>query len=386
MIYLDNNATTRVADEVLAAMQPYYREFYGNPHSAHALGRAAHHGIETARAEVASLLGAQPEEIFFTSCGTESNALVIRGVLRGSTRRKVVTSAVEHPSVLALFRELESEGRIDLSVIGMKESGAIDLDALEAAVDPDTLLVSIMLAQNEIGVLYPIERISALARRHGALVLCDAVQAAGKVAIDVRALDVDFLTISGHKFHAPKGVGALYVRESISVDPLWRGGNQEHGLRSGTEGVPQIVGLGVAARMAVEKLATMDSVEALRDRFEREILAGAEGSAVNGVEPRLPNTSSIGFGGLLSDALVNAFDANGLCTSAGAACHSGRVEPSAVMKALDRPRSLALGTVRFSLSRETTSAEIDEAIQIVLTTVEQLHARELQQRPALQQS
>jgi cysteine desulfurase len=356
MIYLDNNATTRVADEVLAAMEPYYRELYGNAHAAHQLGRRAHEGVEQARAEVAALLSCAPEEVVFTSCGTEGNALVIRGLLDAAdpSRRKIVTTAVEHPSVMLLLRALERSGAITLAVVPVDGDGALDLDALRAAVDEQTLLVSAMLAQNETGVLLPIAEIAEMAHARGALLHVDAVQAAGKIPLTHDG--VDFMTISGHKFHAPKGVGALSIRKGLRLAPLWYGGGQELGLRSGTEPVPSIVGLGVAARMALEALPQMASaVRALRDQFE-----SAVGLPVNGAtQPRLPNTTSISFGDRTLD-VVNTLDANGICISAGAACNSGRVEPSDTMKAMRRPAA-----VRFSLSRYTTAAEIEEAAACV---------------------
>lgn len=375
MIYLDNNATTRVADEVLAAMQPYYREHYGNPHSMHALGRAAHDGIERARADVARLLGTDESEIVFTSCGTESNAIVLRS-LAGSTRRKVVMTSVEHPSVRSLLQSMADRGEIELAVIGVARDGRVDLEQAAATIDDSTLLVSVMQAQNETGVIHPVKEISLIARKHGALVHVDAVQAAGKIDVNVDALGADFLSISGHKFHAPKGVGALYIRRSLSVDPLWLGGGQEHGLRSGTEAVPSIVGLGAAARIALENLAQQRDVALRRDRLETNVLARAREASVNGTEPRLPNTASIAFRGLASDHVVHALDAAGVCVSAGAACHSGKAEPSAVMRAMGMPDDVAIGTVRFSLSRYTTDEEIERASALVVEAVTKLHEKE----------
>src|SRR6185436_5182662 len=253
LIYLDNNATTRVADEVLAAMTPFYREHYGNPHAIHSLGRRSHDAVEAARADLASLLDCDAGEVIFTSCGTEGNAIVIRGLIdRHPDRRKVVSTTVEHPSVLTLLRALERAHLIELELI---------------PVDDDTLLVSVMLAQNETGVLHPVARIAELAHASGALVHVDAVQAAGKVAVSQRDLDADFITISGHKFHAPKGIGALTIRRGIALQPLWYGGGQELGMRSGTEAVPSIVGLAAAARAAREALPNYDRVRALRDRL-----------------------------------------------------------------------------------------------------------------------
>jgi cysteine desulfurase len=367
MIYLDNNATTRVADEVLAAMTPYYREVYGNAHAIHSLGRRAHEGIEAARADVAALLDCEVSEVIFTSCGTEGNALVIRGLVdQHPARRKVVTTSVEHPSVLTLLRALEREGVIELAIVPVDGEGAIDLQRMRESIDDTTLLVTVMLAQNETGVLHPIAEIAALAHARGALLHVDAVQAAGKIPVSQRELDADFITISGHKFHAPKGVGALKMRRGTSLQPLWYGGGQELGLRSGTEPVPSIVALGVAARMAAGALSDADRVCALRDRLESAILTRIDDTSVNGAsQPRLGNTANISFHGVAADEIVRALDDAGICVSAGAACHSGNVEPSATMKALGKPLRVAMGAVRFSLSRYTSDEEIERAIEVV---------------------
>ncbi|HVT43438.1 MAG TPA: cysteine desulfurase family protein [Thermoanaerobaculia bacterium] len=372
MIYLDNNATTRVADEVIEAMAPWYRDHYGNPHSAHALGRRAHDGIEQARAEVASLLRARPQEIVFTSCGTESNAIAILGTLgQRPERRKIVTSAVEHPSVLALLGELSRRGEIELATVGVDGDGRLDLEALRREVDSSTLLVTLMLAQNETGVIHPVEDAARIAAAAGALLLVDAVQAAGKIETDAGALGADLLSISGHKLHAPKGIGALYVREGVTLSPIWRGGGQENGLRSGTEAVPLIAGLGCASRIAQQRLELQANVRLLRDALEARILA-ISATSRNGAEPRLPNTASLSFHGLFADSIVAELDAKGVCISAGAACHSGAVEPSSVMKAMGKPIDQALGTVRFSLSRNTTAEEIELAAALVEESVSHL--------------
>jgi cysteine desulfurase len=411
MIYLDNNATTRVADEVLAAMEPYYREWFGNAHSVHDLGRKAHDGVEDARRSVAALIAADPAETIFTSCGTEGNAMVIRGLLdSGATRRKIVATSVEHPSVLSLLRALERAGHIELAIAPVTAEGAIDLDAMRGIVDDKTLLVCVMQAQNETGVIHDVAGVAEIAHDAGALVHVDSVQAAGKIPVSMRELGADFLTISGHKFHAPKGVGALAIRKGLKVAPLWYGGGQELGMRSGTEPVPSIVGLGVAAEMARAAVGEFHRVGELRDRLEEEILgvrqlaaAQAPGSllpqratgqqaapgteisgskvphsnaiaiSINGAsQPRLANTASISFHDRSSDAIVRALDAAGVCTSAGAACHSGNVEPSATMKAMGKPVNQAIGTVRFSLSRYTAPKEIDRAIDAVRATLSSL--------------
>jgi cysteine desulfurase len=375
-IYLDNNATTPVAEEVIAAMTPYYRTFFGNAHAIHALGRRSHHAVEDSRTEVAKLLGCEATEVIFTSCGTEGNAIVLRGLIDPKPeRRKVVTTSVEHPSVLTLLRALEAQQAIELEIVPVDQDGAIDLDRLRTAIDARTLLVSVMLAQNETGVLHPVAEIAEIAHRQGALIHVDAVQAAGKVVVDKNALGTDFITISGHKFHAPKGIGAVTIRRGLALRPLWYGGGQELGMRSGTEPVPSIVGLATAARLAAESLATHERVRALRDRFESAITARIDDTSVNGVsQPRLGNTANISFHDVAADELVRAIDAEGVCVSAGAACHSGNVEPSGTMKAMGRPLRIAMGAVRFSLSRYTTEAEIERAIEIVCAAVPRLRA------------
>src|SRR5687768_13363346 len=371
LIYLDNNATTRVADEVIAAMTPFYREHYGNAHAIHTLGRRSHDAVENARADVAALLDCEPTEVIFTSCGTEGNAIVIRGLVdRNPERRAVVTTAVEHPSVLSLLRSLQSAGVIELNVVPVDVDGAIDLDAMADAIDEHTLLVSVMLAQNETGVLHPVAKIAELAHAHGALMHVDAVQAAGKVPVSKRDLGADFITISGHKFHAPKGIGALTIRRGLGLKPLWLGGGQELGLRSGTEPVPAIVGVAAAARLAREALSDYDRVRALRDKLESSILTQVEETSVNGAkQPRLGNTANISFHDAAADEIVRALDAEGVCVSAGAACHSGTVEPTATMKAMGGPVRVAMGAVRFSLSRYTTAEEIDRATNTVVDVV-----------------
>jgi cysteine desulfurase len=371
LIYLDNNATTRVADEVIAAMTPFYRQHFGNAHAIHSLGRRSHDAIEEARAELALLLGCDAAEVIFTSCGTEGNALVIRGLIdQVKDRRKVVTTSVEHPSVLTLLRALERAGLIELVVVPVDSEGAIDLDIMRNAIDDRTLLVTVMLAQNETGVLHPITEIAALAHARGALLHVDAVQAAGKVTLNQDELDADFITISGHKFHAPKGVGALTMRKGLSLQPLWYGGGQELGLRSGTEPVPSIAGLAAASRLARAALASYESIRALRDRLESSILARIEDTSVNGAtQPRLGNTANISFHGAYADSVVRAIDAERICVSAGAACHSGSIEPSGTMKAMGKPLHVAMGAVRFSLSRYTTLEEVDRAVEIVAAAV-----------------
>jgi cysteine desulfurase len=373
MIYLDNNATTRTADEALAAMLPYYTEIYGNSHSAHALGRHAHDALEAARADVAALINCRADELIFTSCGSESNALVLRGFQATTDRRNVVVLAVEHPSVIGSLRSMQSDGLLDLTVVDVDTDGKVDLDRMAEAITEKTALVAVMLAQNESGIIHPIAEVAELARQKGAMVLVDAVQAAGKTPIDLKALDIDFLSLAGHKFHAPKGIGALYIRKGCKLAPMWLGGGHENGMRSGTSPVPLAVALGVASRLAAEAMPIRGAVAARRDRFEAAIRAAAPQVVIHGDRlERLPNTSLISFPSLFSDEIVKALDSHGICASGGAACDSGNREPSGVMLAMRQPLDVALGAVRFSLSRYTTDAEIEQAVQVVASILKQL--------------
>lgn len=316
------------------------------------------------------MVDCQPGEVVFTSCGTEGNALAIRGLLDARpARRQIVTTAVEHPSVLTLLRALAARGDIELAVVPVGHDGAINLDVLRELVTDRTLLVSIMLAQNETGVIHPVREIADVAHARGAFVHVDAIQAAGKISVSSPALGADFLTISGHKFHAPKGIGALIIRQGLKLMPLWYGGGQELGLRSGTEPVPAIVGLGVAANLAVERLPQMNRVRALRDRLEAKILSADGEVTVNcASQSRLPNTACISFHGSAGDDIVRALDQRGVCITSGAACHAGSIEPSPTMRAMDVPLRAAMGAVRFSLSRYTTEHEIEHTIQSIASS------------------
>lgn len=367
MIYLDNNATTRVADEVLDAMRPYNTEWYGNPHSAHRLGRAAHRGLEEARAAVAELLHTAPSQIRFTSCGTEGNAIVIRGLQRGQ-RRRVVASAVEHPSVMKMLERLRAKGEIELVTVAPDSSGRLRPEAFASVIDANTALVCVMLAQNETGVLHPVREIAGIARAAEAKILVDAVQAAAKIDLDVNELDADFVTLSGHKLHAPKGIGALWIREGLSLDPLWLGGGQEFGLRSGTEAVALAAGFGEACRIGRAHLDRAGMVAVLRDLFEKLVADKLPNAVFHGAEvERLPNTSSVSLPGWIGPDLMATLDREfDICVSAGAACHSDQVEPSAVLRAMNVPREVALGTVRISLSHYTTRDEITRAAEALI--------------------
>ena len=370
MIYLDNNATTRLADEALAAMLPYFTEIYGNSHAAHSLGRRAEHALEHARDEVSALLGADAQNVIFTSCGTESNAMVLYGFHASTERRKVICLSVEHPSISATLRQLHASGHLELEMLDVEPDGTLDLAKAERAIDDRTALVCVMLAQNETGIIYPVAELARLAHVKGAMILVDAVQAAGKIPVDVRELGVDFLSISGHKFHAPKGIGALYIAPDKRLTPIWQGGGHERGLRSGTSSVPLAVAFGVAAELAQERLPSFSCVGELRDEFETRILRAFPDAVIHGRNTsRLPNTALVSFPSAMSGDVVRLLDQQGICASGGAACDSAKREPSAVMRAMRQPLEVGLGAVRFSLSRYTTMQEIEQAAAAVVDCV-----------------
>lgn len=359
MIYLDNNATTRVLPEVLEAMIPFYKEMWGNPSGLYPFATQVAKQIDQARENVAALLGAQREsEIIFTSGGTESNNLAIRGALQANPgKRHILTSQVEHPSVLMVCRQLEKEG---FSVTTLA-----DPIELEKAIRPETGLVSIMWANNETGIIFPIEAIANICLAKNIPFHVDATQAVGKIPIDLRKIPVSLLSLSGHKFHAPKGIGALYVRRGTKISPLFYGGGQERGRRSGTENVAGIAGLGEAARLAKKRLdeGVLKKVQALRDRFEQQIVKNFTGAKINWQKsPRVPNTSSIVFEGLEGETLSLLLGEEGICVSTGSACSAGSLEPSHVLKAMGCDAKQARGTVRFSLSFETTPQEIEQTL------------------------
>ncbi len=376
-VYLDNNATTRVAPEIVEAIQPYLTDVYGNPSSIHRFGAAAGRAVEEARDQVAALLGADPAEIVFTSGGSESDNLAIVGTLRAHPdKRHIVTTAVEHPAVLSLCRELESRQGYAVTYLPVDGEGHLDLDALRDALRPDTAIVSIMTANNETGVLFPVAEIGRIVREAGVVFHTDAVQAVGKLPLDVNELPVDLLSLSGHKLHACKGVGALYVRRGTRLRPLIAGGHQERGRRAGTENVPGIVSLGMACRLAAQEMETEQTqVRALRDRLEEAILAAVPDCRVNGDrERRLPNTTNISFDYIEGEGILLLLDRAGIAASSGSACTSGSLEPSHVLRAMGVPFIAAHGSVRFSLSRYTTPAEIDYTAAVVPRIVERLRA------------
>ena len=372
-IYLDYNATTPIAREVAEAMAPYLYEHFGNPSSSHPYGVATKRAIERARIQVATLLGCQPTEIVFTSGGTESNNAAIKGVAwAGRDRgRHVVTSAIEHPAVMEVCRWLASQD-FRLTVLPVNTDGLVNPADLEQAIDTDTILVTVMHANNEVGTIQPIAELSAISHRQGVLVHTDAAQSVGKVPVNVDELGVDLLTVAGHKLYAPKGIGALYIRNGVRLAKLLHGANHEADRRSGTENVLEIVGLGQACEIARRDLAgTMIHFKNIRDRLheglKREL--GKEAVHLNGhPERRLPNTVSLSFRGIKANSLLSNISRQ-LAASAGAACHAEGSEISAVLKAMDVPLEWAVGTVRFSVGRDTTIREIDRAIHIVAEAV-----------------
>jgi cysteine desulfurase len=374
-VYFDNNATTRVLPEVAAVMMPFYTEQYGNPSSIHRFGSAVGEKIAEARAQVAALIGAaDPVEVIFTSCGTEGDNAAIRGMLEAHPeKRHIVTTKVEHSAVLGLCQHLEKKG-YRVSWLNVDQDGALDLDELRAALSDDTAVVSIMWANNETGVIFPIDKIGAIVRAKGIPFHVDAVQAAGRIPLRVSDLPIDLLTISGHKFHAPKGVGALYVRRGITFPPFMIGGHQERNRRAGTENVASIIGMGRAAEIALGRVAE-DSVEvkALRDRLETLLLESCPDSRVNGAKaPRLPNTLNISFRYLEGESVLVLLDQQGIYASTGSACTAGSSEPSHVLRAMGVPADWLQGAVRFSLSRFNTEAEINYVNEKVPVIVQRL--------------
>ena len=374
-VYFDNNATTRVLPEVAEAMLPYLTEFYGNPSSIHRFGSQVGDKISEARAQVAALIGAaDPVELIFTSSGTEGDNAAIRGMLEARRdKRHIVTTQVEHSAVLGLCRHLEKKG-YRVTWLGVNENGALDLEELRAALTEDTALVSIMWANNETGVIFPTEQIGAVVRSKGIPFHVDAVQAAGKIPIHVKDLPVDLLTISAHKFYAPKGIGALYVRRGLTFPPFMIGGHQERNRRAGTENVASIVGMGKAAEIALDRLAEDPArIGKLRDLLEDLLLDSCPGSRVNGRgEARLTNTSNISFRYLEGESILVLLDQQGICASTGSACTAGSSEPSHVLRAMKVPNDWLQGAVRFSLGRFNTEEEVRFVNQTVPSIVQRL--------------
>ncbi|MHB1281124.1 MAG: cysteine desulfurase NifS [Acidithiobacillus sp.] len=374
--YMDNNATTRVDPRVLETILPYFSEYYGNPSSMHSFGGDVGKRLEEARASVQALLGVEHDsEIIFTSCGTESdNTAILSALSIQPSRREIITSVVEHPAILSLCDHLERHEGYKIHYIPVDRLGRISMEAYAAALSEQVAVVSMMYANNETGTIFPVETMARMAKEKGALFHTDAVQAVGKIALNMQESAIDMLSLSGHKLHAPKGVGALYVRRGTRYRPMLRGGHQERGRRAGTENTTGIIALGLAADMALEHMEYENTVvRALRDRLEAGILAQVPYAFANGdLEHRLPNTSSISFEYIEGEAILMLLSRVGIAASSGSACTSGSLEPSHVLRAMDIPYTAAHGTIRFSLSRETTEAEVDWVIAQTPPIIEQL--------------
>ena len=373
-IYFDNNATTKVADEVLEEMMPLFCKLYGNPSSMHTFGGQISRKIRRAREQVANLLGCEPGEIIFTSGGTESDNAAIKGALAATpNKRKIITTRVEHPAVLAVCRELQNHGYTVVE-LAVDKQGQLDLDELEKQIDDDTALVTIMYANNETGVIFPIEKIAELVKGKGSILHTDAVQAVGKTPLNPAKSKIDLLSISGHKLHGPKGIGALYVRKGTRISPFILGGHQEAGRRAGTENVPGIVGLGKACELAEKNIKEEnEKIRKLRDKLENAILQKCPDSILNGdKENRLPNTSNISFEFIEGEAILLMLDKFGICASSGSACTSGSLEPSHVLRAMGVPFTAAHGSIRFSLSRYNTEKEVDYTIEKIPEIINKL--------------
>jgi cysteine desulfurase len=375
-IYLDNAATTRVTEDVVEQMLPFLHTTYGNPSSIHAFGREARKALEAARGQVAAAIGANPEEIYFTAGGTEADNWAIRGAAHQNAAkgRHLITSSIEHHAVLNSFETLEKEG-FSVTFLPVSPQGAVSLDALRAAIRPDTTLISIITANNEIGTIEPISEIGRIAREKGILFHTDAVQAAGKVPLDVSAQSVDMLSISGHKFHAPKGVGVLYIKKGVKITPLMYGGAQERVQRPGTENLASIVGMGYALQKAVRSMdETNAKIAALRDRLEAGLLTIPETSLNGDKSSRLSNITNITFRYVEGESILLNLDMHGIAASTGSACASGSLDPSHVMLAIGLSHELAHGTIRFSLSEENHEEEIDRTIEVTREIIARLRA------------
>lgn len=360
-IYVDNNATTQVDPEVMSVMTPFFTKLYGNPSSVHTFGGQVAAHIEEARAKVAALVGAKPHEILFTSCGTESDSAAIYSALyQCPNKKKIVISKVEHPAILNLAQELERRG-YKIETVPVDSKGRLDMERLEEMVDDKTAVVSIMWANNETGNIYPVEKIAEIAKKHGALFHTDAVQVVGKIPINMADSQIDMFSLSGHKLHAPKGVGALYIRRGTRFRPFLAGGHQERNRRAGTENVPGIVALGKAAELAKDNMEFENTVvRELRDSLESRLTASIPVTRVNAdLEHRLPNTSNISFEFIEGESILMLLNRLGVCASSGSACTTGSLEPSHVLRAMGVPYTAAHGAIRFSFSRYNTMDEVD---------------------------
>ncbi|MEH2236148.1 cysteine desulfurase NifS [Nostoc sp.] len=375
-IYLDNNATTKVDSEVIEVMLPYLTDYYGNPSSMHTFGGQVGKAVRTAREQLAAILGADESEIIYTSCGTEGDNAAIRAALLAQPeKRHIVTTQVEHPAVLNVCKQLETQG-YSVTYLSVNHQGQLDLDELEASLTGNTALVTIMYANNETGTIFPIEQIGLRVKEYGAIFHVDAVQVVGKIPLNMKTSTVDMLTLSGHKLHGPKGIGALYIRRGVRFRPFILGGHQERGRRAGTENVPAIVALGKAAQLELLHLEEGTTKQRrLRDRLEQTLLAKIPDCVVNGdVTQRLPNTTNIGFKYIEGEAILLSLNKYGICASSGSACTSGSLEPSHVLRAMGLPYTTLHGSIRFSLCRYTTEAEIDQVIEVMPSIVERLRA------------
>lgn len=374
IVYFDNNATTKVDEEVKKEMDIFFTELYANPSSMHYFGGQVQKYLDLSRKKISELLGCLPEEIIFTSCGTESDSTAIYSAIKTNPDKKhIITTAVEHPAVLNLCKHLETQG-FRVTYLKVDENGMIDLNELENVLTPDTAIVSIMWANNETGVIYPVEQAAKICKKRGVLFHTDAVQAVGKIPINLSKTDIDMLSISGHKIHSPKGIGVLYVRKGVKFSPFLIGGHQERGRRAGTENVPYIVGLGKAAELALKNIEKENTyVKNLRDTLEKKISENIPNIKINGLNsPRLPNTSSVSFGYVEGESILLLLSEKGICASTGSACSSGSLEPSHVLMAMNIPFTYAHGTVRFSLSVYNTEEEVDYVVRELGDVVKKL--------------
>ena len=375
IVYTDNNATTKVADEVIEEMLPYFGELYGNPSSMHTFGDQVYKKIKQARQRVADLINADPDEIIFTSCGTESdNAAIYSAINAYPEKKHIITSNVEHPAIINLCQHLQKTKGYEVTFVPVDKKGLLDLDLLYNSMSDNTAIISLMWANNETGVMFPIEEIAKKANEKGILFHTDAVQAAGKIAIDVKNAGEDMLSLSGHKIHAPKGIGVLYVKKGFKFSPFLIGGHQEKGRRGGTENTVSIIGLGKACELAKENLPIMNTkVRELRDYLQARLLEKIPGSSVNGdLEQRLPNTLSIGFDAVEGESILLLLDREGICASSGSACTSGSLDPSHVLMAMEVPFKSAHGSIRFSLSHYNTKEEMDHIITTLVPVIQKL--------------
>ncbi len=373
-IYLDNNATTRTAPEVLDAMLPFFGDRYGNPSSIHRFGGMIKKHVETAREQVAALIGASPEEIFFTSCGSESDNMALKGfVQHQGPRARIITSAVEHPAVRNTARYLREQGA-QLAEAPVNPEGMLADDYLDGQTIDEHTIASFMWANNETGVIFPIQKLAEKVKERGGVFHTDAVQAVGKVPVDMKKTPVDMLALSGHKLHAPKGVGAIYIRKGTPVSVFMHGGHQENGMRAGTENVPYIIGLGKACELALTHMQEENTrVRELRDRLENALLSSCKGAKLNGHKTeRLPNTTNVSFENIEGEAILLLLDEHDIAASSGSACTTGSLEPSHVMMAMGIPYTFAHSSTRFSLSRYTRSEEIDKVISVMPGIVDRL--------------